>query len=221
MRPLQPGEQGSPERQQALPPASLRIRKKAGLETPLKGRFFGENRLMFAPPLWYDFLVLACIFGGGGFFLLKYFTGGAGISGMAGLAVSVAGIWGAISSERIHIDLRSRRYMRLEGQGLRKRILRGSLDDLDALVLITEHYPHSIGIGMHAIYRLVLHWKMQREPLLVVERQVHLLAPKVPINQAAGMIRDRGYRFARAMQIQFYDNSHFLSPAPVPVSLKR
>jgi len=206
------GEQGSSERQ-----GSFTRRSKAGLETPLQGRFYGEaKRLVFAPPLWYDALVVLCIGGGAFAFVTQMMAEGMGIWALTGLLVSLAGIWGGISNERMICDLRSRRYARLEGQGFKMHVARGSLDDLEALVLAAEQYPHGLGIGVPVIYRLVLHWKGQREPLLVIEREMRNLPYSVPVSQGAQKILQRGMRYAQALKVKYYDNSSVLTGSPVP-----
>jgi hypothetical protein len=176
---------------------------------------------MFAPPRWYDFLVIVCVVGGlllsalAFIFGLPLFIIGPEVLWWAALLVVFAGLWAALSSERMICDLRNRTYMRLEGQAIGKRITRGSLHELDALVLLTEESP--VGIGRTVIYRLVLHWKGQRLPLMVVEREERTIGSGQPLSVAAGPILERGVRFAQALAVPFYDNSHFRSPPPVPV----
>lgn len=208
-----PGTEGRPG---TLP------RVKVSLETPLRGRFWGENRrLLFAPPAWYDHLVLACIFGGGAVALIQL-----GLRGLSAVtdplvtfwvpfAVCLAGIWALLSSERMTVDLKARTYTRREGQGLWKRWTRGSLDEIDAIVVTSEVYPVGAGLAPLIIYRSCLHWKQSRQPLLVVDRQEAPLAPGQPINSRAGEIVLRASRYAQAMGIRVFDNSHFASPAPI------
>ena len=139
-------------------------RRKAGLETPLVGRFGRENRrLIFAPPAWYEALVVICLAGWPVLIFLMLPSWGT-LAWPIGLAVGGAGLWGALSNERLVCDLTARTYARLEGQGLRKRVTRGSLDDLDAIVLMSEVLPFSAGATRPVIYRLVLHWKAARQP---------------------------------------------------------
>jgi hypothetical protein len=193
-------------------------RRKSGLETPLHGRFYREGvRLVFAPPLWYDILVAICIAGGAPSALAFFVSGGADLDALLGLAVMGAGIWAALSNERMSCDTRGRTYARLEGQRLWKRITRGSLSELDALVLTTEQFGVPLVRGGQVIYRLVLHWKGRKEPLLVVEREAHNLPIGSPINGRAGPMLQRGMAYAKALGIPFYDNSHFVSGSPVPV----
>jgi hypothetical protein len=199
-----------------------RFRRKGGLETPLGGRFIGEAKwLMFAPPAWYDALVVGCIVAGPTMALFGPRFGWFAVSVqpnafIVGVCVCVAGLWGALSSERMTCDLRNRTYYRREGQGFGKRATRGGLNELDAVVLSTEEYPLAL-LGKTVIYRLVIHWKGSKEPLLVVEQETHTLGPGSPLNKAAGGIAQRGARYAQAMGVPFYDNSYFHSSAPVPV----
>jgi hypothetical protein len=198
-----------------------RWRRKGGLETPLGGRFLGEAKwLLFSPPIWYDVLVVACIIGGPVMALLGPRFGWpiVGFQPNAfwvGTTVCLAGLWGALSSERMTCDLRNRTYSRLEGQSLGKRLTRGSLAELDAVVLYAEEYPVAL-MGRTVIYRLVIHWKGNKEPLLVVDRESHSIGGG-PLNSGAARIAQRGTRYAQALGVSFYDNSYFHRPAPVPV----
>lgn len=212
-------ESGRIERPQSPIPA----RPKAGLETPLEGRFAKENRrLAFAPPVWYDALVAMCLAGG----LLIVFLSFAGLlfgnapayGEALGALIAFAGVWAALSNERINFNLTYRTYARLEGQGLRKRMIRGSLDEIDALVLVTEELTMPIRGSRSVMYRLVLHWKGQRHPLLIVEREAHSLPPGAPLNALAGELFHKGQRYAQALGVRFFDNSQFHSPCPVPVA---
>jgi hypothetical protein len=200
-------------------------RKRAGLETPLSGRFYGENkRLVFAPPLWYDLLVAVCIFGGLGFAAYALMNGGLQIGNapllgfFLGVMVTVAGVWAAFSNERMACDLRRRTYARLEGQGLGKRLTRGSLDELDAVVLLTEEWAVPLGGSRPVIYRLVLHWRGAMQPLVVVGVERHMLRQNEPLNSRAGLMLNKGSRYAHALGVTFYDNSYYPSPCPVRVT---
>jgi len=189
-------------------------RRKVGLETPLVGRFWGENRrLLFAPPVWYDSLVLVCILGAAAWVGFRLATGG-GLN-LVALAVGLAGVWAALSSERMTIDLKARTYVRREGQGVFKRIRRGSVNAIDAVVLTTEVYPVGVIGGQLVIYRLLLYWKGAAEPVFVAERQESTISSGAPLNQNAGGMLQRGERYAKAMAIPFYDNSYYASPPPI------
>lgn len=203
----------------------LTWRTKGGLETPLIGRFYGENkRLIFAPPLWYDALVILCVFGGLFFLLVSFGIVRMGIFSdyeealtFGSIGFMLAGVWAALSNERMVCDLRTRTYARLEGQGWRKRLTRGSLSELHAMVLMTEDRPLPMVGGRPVAYRLVLYWKNAKEPLLVVGRDDRIVPPGVPINAAAGPIAHFGQRCAHALGVTFYDNSFTSSAGPLPV----
>jgi hypothetical protein len=204
--------------------AQPRWRRKGGLETPLKGRFSKENRrLTFAPPLWYDALVVCCLVGGPCLAAFRFMGDllpiplEPGIAFFTGIAVTFAGLWGAFSNERMACNLTNRTYFRLEGQGIGKRFTKGSLGELEALVLVAEEWPVPTLGGRMVVYRLVLHWKGSKEPLLVAERETHTIPWRAPLNHAAGPILHRGAVYAQALQLPFYDNSHFHTPAPVPI----
>lgn len=196
-------------------------RRKSGLETPLAGRFFRETRLLFAPPVWYDVLVVAStalggllVFGALGGLGIPLFGGGFRLL-LLGTAVGLSGLWAAASNERMHCNLSSRTYARLQGQGVFKRWVKGSLDELDALVLISTEVAT---VGSRVVdYRLVLHWKNASQPILVVEQRRVTLGVGQPLNSRVGDLLARGQRYASAMKLGYYDNSYFHSPAPVPV----
>lgn len=198
-------------------------RSKSGLETPLVGRFIGENRkLVFAPPRWYDVLVISCLVLGAALFLgildgrsMFFLPVGRTWSVWVGAALLGAGAWALLSNERMACDLRSRTYSRLEGAGVVKRFRRGSLAYLDALVLSAEERPLG-AIGLRQVtYRLVLHWKGAREPLLVIGRVDRTLTANVPLNSAAGEMLALGARYAKELQVPFYDNAYFSSSSPL------
>jgi hypothetical protein len=194
-----------------------RLRKKTGLETPLTGRLWRESRLIFGPPPWHDWLVGFCIIGGAVYFgavffsFIYYF-----IPWWVGLAVMGAGLWAAMSTERMTINLKAGTYLRLEGGGMFKTITKGKVSSFDALVLQTEVYPVPTLVGRLAIYRLIIYWKGQREPLLIASRQEHTVGFSGPINAKAAPLIYDGQRFAQLMGIPFYDNSHYESPRPLP-----
>jgi hypothetical protein len=195
------------------------------LETPLTGRIYGENKLLvFAPPLWYDLLVLVCFLGGAAFAIFALMNGGLQIGNapllgfFIGVMVMGAGAWAAFSNERMSCDLRKRTYARLEGQGLSKKLTRGSLDDLDAVVLLTEQWAVPFGSGRPVVYRLVLHWRAGLQPLLVVDVERHMIPNHEPMNARAGVMLNKGSRYAHALGVTFYDNSYYHSPCPVRVT---
>lgn len=197
-------------------PGGIRPRRKFGLETPLVGRFAKEKRrLVFAPPSWYDGLVVACVAGG---FLMTALSvvQGNDFGAFVFILVLFSGIWGAISNERMLCNLTDRTYLRVEGFGLKKRVVRGSIGELDAVVLVAEeiHLP----TGRHVIYRLALHWKGATHPVLVIGREDQGLELGAPINQLARNLQGLGLAYAQALGVKFFDNSYYSSPAPIPVA---
>jgi hypothetical protein len=198
-------------------------RSKTGLETPIFGRYAKENtRLIFAPPRWYDLLVLLCI-GGGSFLFLGSFLFASigifnylgGVATFTGLAVLLAGVWGALSNERLVCDLRNKTYARLEGQGFFKRVSKGSLQELQGIVLMSQQIQIPGLSGLPVVYRLVLYWKHSKEPLLVLARDERSIGAGQPINVAAGTIAQFGHHYAQHLGIPFYDNSHVNSAGPL------
>jgi len=209
-----------PERPTPERPQLIRSRNKGGLETPLAGRIWRETRLIFAPPTWYDTLTYACLVFGviaffGSFLGLNILILGPEVLVWTGPLVFVSGLWGQLSSERMTCDTRAKSYARREGQGLFKRIIKGSLAELDAIVLLAEQDPTPTLGGQMVVYRLVLHWKHNKEPLLIIGTERHVLSTGMNLNAKAGRIAQNGNRWASILGLPFYDNSYFHSPEPL------
>ena len=194
------------------------------LETPLYGRFIGENRrLVFAPTGPYVALVRTCVIAGAAAAVLGLVTPIVGIQlpiyqewwVLTGAMVCLAGVAAAFAIELVVFDLRERTYRRRQGPGLFPRTARGRLSDLDAVVLISE--PNSRMLNGGITYHLVLHWKQQREPALILQQDTRIVPPGHPINAGAGAIHQRGTQYATALGLPFFDNSHFPSANPVPI----
>ena len=83
------------------------------------------------------------------------------------------------------------------------------------MVLIAE--PNSRLMNGGVTYHLVLHWKGQSQPLMVVQQDTRVLVPGQPLNIAAQQLLAEGLRFSQAIGIPFFDNSHFASKCPVPI----
>lgn len=199
-------------------------RRKGGLETPLHGRFTREGkRLVFAPSPAYDALVLLCLVGGPLYGLITALGWAVllpnALFGPAwvGIAVGLAGLWAAFSNERMTVNLTNRTTRRLEGQGWMKRLVMGSLDDLDAVVLMSEVLPMGGLGGTRVTYRLVLFWKGHRQPLLIVESETATVPPGAPVNTGAGRLHQLGLSYAGAMGVRFFDNAHLPGRCPLPV----
>lgn len=202
-------------------PQVIQSRSKLGLETPLSSRLVRETRIIIAPPLWYDILTWASI-AFGSVLTLFALTGNSifffptYVLIWAGPLVAFAGVWGQLSSERMTLDLRTKMYARREGQGLFKRIIRGPLTELDAIVLLAENdYRTTAIIGQSITYRLVLHWKNGRHPLLIMDSQTVTIRGGQAINSQAGGLAQKGAAWSRFLALPFYDNSYFLSQEPL------
>lgn len=188
------------------------------LETPLFGRFLGENKyLIFAPAQEYLWLVGGCVLGGSACALYGvveqslYFT-------CLGLAVLSAGIWGGLSLQWISFNLRERVYRRRQGPGLFPKTTRGSFNDLEAIFLLAEE---RIMLNRQATYRLLLQWKAHKEPPMVLQQTYFALTPGYPLNQGAGPLYHLGAKAGQLMGIPIVDNAHFSSPNPVPFATIR
>lgn len=190
------------------------------IETPLFGRFYGENRrLVFQPALPYLALVRGTI--GVGAFMV--FLGLFGSFFMelplypqwwqsVGAMVGVAGVGAMLSLTSISFDLRERHYRRRQGASRWLTGTSGSLNDLDALVLIAETIP---GLSSQVTYHLVLHWKGKKEPPMVLQQDTRSLLTGQPLNSSVGPLLQAASAYANALGLPLYDNSHFPSPNPV------
>jgi len=183
------------------------------LETPLFGRFIGENKyLIFAPAKEYIWLVAACVFGGaavavwGGATQSFYFT-------CLGVAVCMAGVWGAASLHWISFNLRERVYTRRQGPGLFPRTYRGSFKDLEVIFLMTEQRF----IAGQVTYRLLLQWRAHKEPPMVLQQTYFILSPGMPLNYGAGPLFHLGSKASQALGIPIVDNAHYASANPVSI----
>lgn len=192
------------------------------LETPLFGKFANEDRLLvFSAPTAYHTLVRACVIGGG----LSTLYGVLGFLGMTeppvgtlwwtmtSLAVALAGVFAAYSLVMIRFDMRTGQYRRREGASAFGATTGGPLTALDALVLIAE--PNARMIANGVTYHLVLHWKGEQEPPMVLQQDTRALPVGQPLNLGAQALRERGMRYAQALRVPFYDNAHFASACPV------
>ncbi|RYG25993.1 hypothetical protein EON82_04995 [bacterium] len=193
------------------------------LETPLYGRFSNEDRmLVFSAPTAYHALIRFCVVGGS----LSALYGLLAIGGIlevaafypqwwfyTGLAVALAGVLAAYSLVMIRFDIKQGAYRRREGAQAFGATTAGLLSDLDALVLIAE--PNSRMTPHGVTYHLVLHWKGNKEPPMVIQQDTRSLPPGQPLNIWAQPLRDRGIKYAQALKVPFYDNAHFASACPV------
>ena len=131
---------------------------------------------------------------------------------LIGLAVCLSGLWANLSLIRIRFDFRNRMYRRRQGPGFVPKLWQGSIDDLDALVVVAE--ASLIAPGSYR-YHLVLHWKGNRAPLMVLESEVRA-SPGGP--QIGGqLLVAKATKYAGSLKLPVYDNTHYLSPCPVAV----
>jgi len=194
------------------------------IETPLFGRFQGEDkRLVFSAPTPYHALVRGSIFGGIGMFLfglaMPALNSGGSLTPewwiFTGGAVALAGTAASFSLTSISFDLKERHYRRRQGPGFFQRARPGSVSELDALVLISE--PNSKYMAGGVTYHLVLHWKGEAQPIMVLQQDTRILVPGQPLNIGAQPLLTQGLRYAQAIGIPFFDNSHFASKCPIPI----
>lgn len=194
------------------------------IETPLFGRFMGENkRLVFSAPMPYHYLVRGSIGAGAGMVFVGLVEGPTQIEAgpppqwwiIIGAMVLLAGIAAAFSLASISFDLQERHYRRRQGPGLFNTLRVGSTNELDALVLISE--PNSRIPGGGVTYHLVLHWKGESQPIMVLQQDTRMLPPGQPLNIGAHQLLSAGLRYAQAIGIPFFDNSHIAARCPVPI----
>lgn len=188
------------------------------LETPLVGRFQGEGRrITFSAPAPYHALVRGTALLGVAMVLATALPVELPIYTtwwwMVGTLLILAAVAAAFSLQMISFDLRERTYRRRQGPGLIPRFSRGKLDELDAIVILADPRP---GIPPTVTLHMVLHWKGSREPIMVLQREVHGLPAGQAMNANAGPILQAGMRYAQALGVKFFDNSYFASPCPVP-----
>jgi hypothetical protein len=190
------------------------------LETPLFGRFQGEGRkLAFLPPAIYLTLVRVVAIAGVIFFLngsLFWFPMfypawwhlvGVLLLGAAALA--------SLSLHSVVFNLKEGTYRRRQGPGMFPKTTVGSLKNLDAVVLIAE--PNASLVLNGVTYHLVLHWKNQAEPSMLLQSDTRSLGTGQPLNAAAANIQQVGIRYAQSLGVPFYDNAHFAGSNPAPL----
>ena len=186
------------------------------LETPLIGRYQGEDkRLAFLPPWPYLLLVRAVTVAGIVFTLNSFFGFLPGFwSGwwfFVGMMLVLAAVMAGLSLHRVMFDLRERAYKRRQGPGFFQKSTSGSLSNLDAVQLIAE--PS----GRRVTYHLLLHWKQGMEPSMILHQETRSIGPGQPLGLAADNIRNIGVRWAKSLGVTFYDNSHYASPNPTAI----
>lgn len=182
------------------------------LETPTRGRYHREEKfLVFEPEPMYLTLVYACIGCGGAAVLYGLGTGQLYFSFVGGM-VLFAGLWANLSLIRIRFDVKNRTYRRRQGPGFIPRLWQGSVDELDALVVLAE--PSMVSPGA-VRYHLVLHWKQHRAPLMVLESEVRV--PGGTLQMGGQYLVAKATKYGDSLKLPVYDNTHFASPCPVTV----
>jgi hypothetical protein len=182
------------------------------LETPTVGKFLREDRfVVFEPPVEYLSLVYGCM-ALGGVGCLYGFTREDWFYQVFGGAVFLAGLWANLSLVRIRFDLKNRTYRRRQGPGLIPRLWQGSLDDIDAVVVISEP---SVAQPGAVRYHMVMHWKQGRAPIMVLESALYFSGGV--LQSGAGPMLQKANRFCVAARIPLYDNTAFPSKCPIPI----
>jgi hypothetical protein len=192
------------------------------LQTPLHGRFQGENkRLVFAPPEWYFWLIYATgiaalLFGAHGVDLLRSdlpLLNNPPICKLTSALLVMAGIFAYVSLERMTVDLQERRYRRWFGKSFLPGYAAGRMDEFEAIVVEAQEL---IGrVGRQVGYRIVLVWKGMRLPVMVVEEVSVSLDPGYPLHAGAGATLARAASFASALGVPLVDRSMMSSPNPI------
>jgi len=192
------------------------------LQTPLHGRFQGENkRLTFAPPEWYFWLIYATVF-----MALLFLLHGIGvlssalpilnnppISLLTGALLAMAAIFAYASLERLTIDLQERRYRRWFGRSFLPGYAAGRMDEFEAIVVEAQELTGRV--GRQVAYRMVLVWKGLKLPVMVVEEVSAVVASGQPIQAGVAPTLTRAGSFARALGVPLVDRSTVSSPNPV------
>ena len=203
------------------------------LETPLFATFIGENkRLIFAPAKEYLALVGICFVGGAALCLDGLIIGSQYWS-LVGAAVSLGGVWAALSLQWISFDVRRSTRMPSEGPGrsgerldagtyLRRqgpgtlfpKTTRGSISDLEAIFLLAEE-QHLF--RRQVTYRLVLQWKHMAQTSMVLQQDCRGLAPGAPLSSGGGRLGQVGLRAATMLGLHYVDHSFVHTANPIPV----
>ena len=156
-------------------------------------------------------LVYGCIWGGG-FFAVSALLGGSTLALLLWGAVCLSGIWAHFSVPRIRIDVKTKQYRRRQGPGFIPRLWAGPTSDLDAIVVLAEP---SLLNRSSTNYYIVLHWKQQRAPLMVLEKQTVISTGHLQMD-GRGVVA-KAVKYGQSIAVPVYDNTHFPSPCPVPV----
>lgn len=186
------------------------------LETRLYGYFLGEDRrLAFLPARPY-LVLIGGVFAAALISLLNVFTMMIGFHSppwwaLVGIMLMGAGVLAVLSLRTVWFDLREGRYLIRQGGSLFPRSFSGPITNFDALVLIAERRASAVN------YHLVLHFRGQIEAPIVLQSDSRALPHGTPLNAGAGPMLHQGDRYARALKIPFYDNSHFPSANPTPL----
>ena len=190
------------------------------LETPLFGRFQNEgSRLAFLPPDIYlammrGTLILGVLFILNGLTFVLQMVYPAWWM-MIGTLLLGAGTLAAFSLHSVVFNVKERQYRRRQGPGMFPKLSTGTFDQLDAVVLIAE--PNASLVLNGVTYHLVLHWKGNAEPSMLLQSDTRSLGTGQPLNAAAYNIQQVGIKYAAALGVPFYDNAHFAGKNPVPL----
>ena len=184
------------------------------MEPPAQSYRVGEHKILFAAPLWYEILVGFCVVGG---LVLAYWAwqhpasfpmiGLASVWAWIWLLVVGAGVWAALSVDRLILDLKDRTYERWVGGGFWMKRSRGSLTYIDAVVMSAEHIQH-FGTVERMVVRLTMYWIGHREPVMVLARK------DMVVREDLSQMGKRGYELAQAIGVKFVDNSAHFSKKP-------
>lgn len=196
------------------------------LETPLFGKFQGENkRLVFSAHTAYLGLIRGTVILGVGTAALGVASPGLTVSlpeppewfAIFGTMFALAGVWAAMSLQFIAFDLKERTYRRRQGPGFIPRTTRGSVHNIEAMVLLAEDGRASLSLTSGVTYRLALYWRGNAEPPMVLDQETVRLLPGAPLNYGAARMLANGVRYAQTLGLPFFDNSFTHAPCPVAV----
>ncbi len=183
------------------------------LETPTRGRYYKEEKfLVFEPAPVYIGLVWSCIVGGFLMMLYGLFMGGGSWFLLTGMMVFLAGCWANMSLVRIRFDFKTRMYRRRQGPGFVPRLWQGSIDEIDAIQVVAS--PSIMAAGGMNIY-IVLHWKQNRAPLMVIETETRM-SMGGPAAAAQPSVA-RAMKFGSSLRVPVYDNTQQMSSRPVTI----
>ena len=171
---------------------------------------------MFAAAPGYLGLVRGCVFGGIAAAVFAMFGLIFGFElppftawwMLVGVLVCSAGILATMSLPHITFDLRERTYRRRDGASGFGRLVRGSIANLDAVVVTARHDVSSSLLGGQRSFefQLTLHWRGQVETPMLVALDYRTVPVGANPQVSAQPILQLAQRVGQALSLPVYNN---------------